>query len=50
MDEIKRLKEDLDNSADWNVTITVIKKDLEKLINAYEELKKQSKQKDETKK
>lgn len=45
MKEIERLKEDLENSADWNVTITVIKKDLEKLIAAYEELKKQSKTK-----
>lgn len=50
MEEIKRLKEDLENSADWNVTITVIKKDLEKLIRAYEELKKQSKKENETKK
>ncbi|MCT4791050.1 MULTISPECIES: hypothetical protein [Exiguobacterium] len=50
MDAVKRLKEDIENSADWNVTITVSKKDLEKLIRAYEELKKQSKQEDKTKK
>ncbi|MCT4780214.1 MULTISPECIES: hypothetical protein [Exiguobacterium] len=32
MEALDRLKDDLANSADWNVTITVSKKDLEKLV------------------
>ncbi|MDW2886706.1 hypothetical protein [Exiguobacterium artemiae] len=39
MEALDRLKDDLANSADWNVTITVSKKDLEKLVAAYEALK-----------
>lgn len=39
MEALNRLKDDLANSADWNVTITVSKKDLEKLVAAYEALK-----------
>lgn len=39
MKALDRLKDDLANSADWNVTITVSKKDLEKFITAYEALK-----------
>jgi len=39
MNPIEQLKEDLDNQADWNVTITVSRKDLEYLIRAYEKLK-----------
>lgn len=33
---LERLKAELDESADWNETITVSRKDLEKLIRAYE--------------
>lgn len=36
---VERLKEELEISADWNVTITVSRKDLEYLIRAYETLK-----------
>lgn len=39
MEALDRLKDDLANSADWNVTITVSKKDLEKLVAVYEALK-----------
>ena len=39
MEALERLKDDLANSVDWNVTITVSKKDLEKLVVAYEALK-----------
>lgn len=39
MTPVERLKEELDNQADWNVTITVSRKDLEQLIRAYEALK-----------
>lgn len=39
MTPVERLKEELDNQADWNVTITVSRKDLESLIRAYEALK-----------
>lgn len=39
MEALERLKDDLANSADWNVTITVSKKDLEKLVAAYKALK-----------
>ncbi|MGE6556199.1 hypothetical protein [Exiguobacterium artemiae] len=38
MEALDRLKDDLANSADWNVTITFSKKDLEKLAT-YESLK-----------
>lgn len=41
MNPVERLKEELELSADWNVTITVSRKDLEYLIRAYETLKKQ---------
>lgn len=43
MESLERLKEELDNQADWNVTITVSRKDLETLIRAYEALKEQRK-------
>ena len=36
---VERLKEELEMSADWNVTITVSRKNLEYLIRAYEKLK-----------
>ena len=41
MKELERLKETLDEFADWNVTVTVSRKDLEKLISEYERLKEQ---------
>jgi len=44
---VERLKEELEMSADWNVTITVSRKDLEYLISAYEALKKQNEEKGE---
>lgn len=43
---VERLKEELEMSADWNVTITVSRKDLEYLIQAYENLKKQNEKAD----
>ncbi|WP_445002853.1 hypothetical protein [Exiguobacterium alkaliphilum] len=42
MNPVERLKEELELSADWNVTITVSRKDLEYLIRVYETLKKQN--------
>lgn len=39
MEELKRLEETLDEFADWNVTVTVSRKDLEKLISEYKRLK-----------
>ena len=41
MKELERLKEALDEFADWNVTVTVSRKDLEKLISEYKKLKEQ---------
>lgn len=38
-DFLKRLKEDLEEFSPEKVTITVIRKDLERLIKTYEELK-----------
>lgn len=45
MEALDRLKDDLANSADWNVTITVSKKDLEKLVASYEALKQENDEK-----
>ncbi|WP_157898508.1 hypothetical protein [Exiguobacterium sp. N4-1P] len=45
MEALDRLKNDLANSADWNVTIAVSKKDLEKLVVAYEALKQEGDEK-----
>ena len=39
MKELERLEETLDEFADWNVTVTVSRKDLEKLISEYKKLK-----------
>lgn len=39
MEALDRLKDDLAISTDWNVTITVSKKDLEKLVATYETLR-----------
>lgn len=39
MQVLDRPKNDRVNSFDWNVTITVSKKDLEKLVAAYETLR-----------
>ena len=47
MEALNRLKDDLANSSDWNVTTDGNKKDLEKLVAAYETLRDE---KDEKKK
>lgn len=39
MKELERLEETLDEFADWVVTVTVSRKDLEKLISEYKRLK-----------
>ena len=36
---LESLKESLNETADWNVTVTVSRSDLEKLIRAFEVLK-----------
>lgn len=38
MKELENLKEELNDTADWNVTVNVSRKDLEKLISEYERL------------
>lgn len=40
---IDNLKDELARTADWNLTVTVSRKDLEYLIRAYENLKEQRK-------
>lgn len=40
---LQNLKEELERTADWNVTVTVSRKDLEYLIRAYENLKQERK-------
>ena len=37
--ELERLEETLDEFADWNVTVTVSRKDLEKLVSEYKKLR-----------
>lgn len=39
MKELERLEETLEEFADWVVTVTVSRKDLEKLISEYKKLK-----------
>lgn len=39
MKELERLEETLEEFADWVVTVTVSRKDLEKLISEYKRLK-----------
>lgn len=39
MSFLDRLKEELEESADWSVTVTVSRRDLEQLITEYEQLK-----------
>ena len=36
---IERLQEALDEQADWNLVVTVSRKDLQLLIKAYEQLR-----------
>ena len=38
MKELERLEEALNEFADWNETVTVSRKDLEKLISEYKRL------------
>lgn len=39
MDFVDRLKETLEETADWNPVVSVSRKDLERLIADYEKLK-----------
>lgn len=49
MDAIERLKEELDNFSPDHMMITVMRKDLEALINRYENLRSQVEKSDEEK-
>jgi len=49
MDAIERLKEELDNFSPDHMMITVMRKDLETLINRYENLRSQVEKSDEEK-
>ena len=44
MKALERLKEVLEEFADWNETVAVSRKDLEKLISEYKRLKEQEDQ------